>query len=405
MLVVQEVGEGGTDEVHVEDVNVAGVATKGIVSATDDVVPTAVDESSIPSPTPPTPPPQPSQDQPSTPQVYLTPPQSPQSSTTITSTLTTTFIGCWITNDPSLKPNGHMVKKLERMNNLKVLKLRSLKRFGSNQRIYTSDDTVMDDVSKQGGVITNINVDEDVVLEDAKDVAVEKSADVEDNTDIEGRKAESQVEIYKIDLEHAKKVLSMIIIEVVTAASDTITAASTTITTIDVPIPTATIVVVPTLTAAPSRRRNGVVIRDPKDTTTTSIIIHSEAKSKDKGKGILTKEQMDEEDSRALKRQNESQEDKEAKKQKLDEEVEELKRHLQIVPNDEDDVYIEATPLACKLILLVERRYPLTRFTLDQMLNNVQLEVEEESKVSLNLLSVSFGVDAAEDFKENMPSD
>nr|GEZ51236.1 hypothetical protein [Tanacetum cinerariifolium] len=108
MLVVQEVGEGGTDEVHVEDVNVAGVATKGIVSATDDVVPTAVDESSIPSPTPPTPPPQPSQDQPSTPQVYLTPPQSPQSSTTITSTLTTTFIGCWITNDPSLKPNGHM---------------------------------------------------------------------------------------------------------------------------------------------------------------------------------------------------------------------------------------------------------------------------------------------------------
>nr|GEU78764.1 xylulose kinase-1 [Tanacetum cinerariifolium] len=40
------------------------------------------------------------------------------------------------------------------------------------------------------------------------------------------------------------------------------------------------------------------------------------------------KEQMDEEDSRALKRINESQEEKAAKKQKLDEEVEELKRHL-----------------------------------------------------------------------------
>nr|GFC64745.1 hypothetical protein [Tanacetum cinerariifolium] len=39
---------------------------------------------------------------------------------------------------------------------------------------------------------------------------------------------------------------------------------------------------------------------------------------------------------------------KAAEKQKLDEEVEELKRHLQIVPNDEDDVYTEATLLAHK---------------------------------------------------------
>nr|GFB91425.1 hypothetical protein [Tanacetum cinerariifolium] len=51
-----------------------------------------------------------------------------------------------------------------------------------------------------------------------------------------------------------------------------------------------------------------------------------------------------------------------------------------------------------QLILLVEKRYPLTRFTLDQMLNNVRLEVEEESEVSLELLS--YGVDAAMDFKE-----
>nr|GEW33676.1 hypothetical protein [Tanacetum cinerariifolium] len=67
-----------------------------------------------------------------------------------------------------------------------------------------------------------------------------------------------------------------------------------------------------------------------------------------------TKEQMEEEDSKALKRASESQAEKAAKKQKLDEEV--------------------------------ERRYPLTRFTLDQMLNNVRLEVEEESEVSLELL-------------------
>nr|GEY96557.1 hypothetical protein [Tanacetum cinerariifolium] len=39
-----------------------------------------------------------------------------------------------------------------------------------------------------------------------------------------------------------------------------------------------------------------------------------------------------------------------------------------------------------QMILLVERRYPLKSFTLDQMLNNVRLEVEEESEVSLELL-------------------
>nr|GEW47381.1 hypothetical protein [Tanacetum cinerariifolium] len=39
-----------------------------------------------------------------------------------------------------------------------------------------------------------------------------------------------------------------------------------------------------------------------------------------------------------------------AKKQRIDEDVEELKRHLPIVVNDDDDdVYIEATPLASKL--------------------------------------------------------
>nr|GEZ61644.1 hypothetical protein [Tanacetum cinerariifolium] len=39
------------------------------------------------------------------------------------------------------------------------------------------------------------------------------------------------------------------------------------------------------------------------------------------------------------------------------------------------------------LILLDERRYPLSRFTLDQMLNAVRLRVEEQSEMSLELLS------------------
>nr|GEW74884.1 hypothetical protein [Tanacetum cinerariifolium] len=144
-----------------------------------------------------------------------------------------------------------------------------------------------------------------------------------------------------------------------------------------------------------------------------------------------SKEQLEEKPSRALMRTSESQEEKAAKKQKLDEDVKELKKHLQIIPSNEDDVYIEVTPLAHKflvvdyeiytennkpyykimradgshqlflrflsllrnfdiedleMILLAERRYLLTRFTLEQMMNNVRLEVKEESEVSLELL-------------------
>nr|GEU55594.1 retrovirus-related Pol polyprotein from transposon TNT 1-94 [Tanacetum cinerariifolium] len=330
MIVELHVAEGA-DEVHDEGVLVVGVTDEGDVSAANDEVPTAVEEPSIPSPTPPTPPPQPSQDVPST------------SQDKVAQALEIT----------KLKTR---VKKLERRN--KASKLKRLKKVGSTQRIDTSDDTVMDDVSKQEGIIANIDADEDVVLEDAKDVA----ADAKDgqDADIDENEKESEPAELQEVVDVAK-----IITEVVTAASDTITAASTTITVANVPA--ATTAAASTLTAAPSRRRKGVVIRDPEDTTTTSTIIHSEAKSKDKSKGILVEEpkplkkQAQIEQDEAYARELEAELNKNIdwdevidhvqrkQKQKLDEEVEELKRHLQIVPNEDDDVYTEATPLARKV--------------------------------------------------------
>nr|GEU47218.1 hypothetical protein [Tanacetum cinerariifolium] len=90
-------------------------------------------------------------------------------------------------------------------------------------------------------------------------------------------------------------------------------------------------------------------------------------------------------EEKGSKRKSECSEQRAAKKQRIDKETKELKTHLHIVLND-DDVYTKATPLALKTILLVERKYPLTRFTMEQMLNNVRLEVEEESEMSLELL-------------------
>nr|GFC85203.1 hypothetical protein [Tanacetum cinerariifolium] len=64
---------------------------------------------------------------------------------------------------------------------------------------------------------------------------------------------------------------------------------------------------------------------------------------------LKIKEHIKEDKNRALKRLNETPADRAAKRQKLDEEVEELKSHLQIVPNEDDDVYTKATPLAQKV--------------------------------------------------------
>nr|GEZ66311.1 hypothetical protein [Tanacetum cinerariifolium] len=256
--------------------------------------------------------------------------------------------------------------------------------------------------------VKEIEKDEDVTL---KDVAVvEKTAEIEENADDD--------ELEPTELKKVVEVVTTakLMTKVVTVASASITGATTSITA--------------ALSAA--RRRKGVVIRDPKETATPSIIIHSKPKSKDKGKGIMvkepkprkekeendvlryqelkrkpqteaqarknmmiylrnidvfkmdyfkgmryddirpifekyfnsnmaflekTKEQLEEEESRALKRNTKSSKEKAAKKQKLDEKVEELKKHLQIVPNNDDDVYTEAITLAIKVLVVDYKIY------------------------------------------------
>nr|GEX35319.1 putative nucleotidyltransferase, ribonuclease H [Tanacetum cinerariifolium] len=311
------------------------------------------------------------------------------------------------------------VKKLERKNKVKVSRLRRLKKVGTAQRVRSSTYTVMDDqedASKQGEIIANIDANEDVILKDV--AAVEKTAEIEENADFQGRSEESQAQIYKINLEHDDKVLSMQddelepdelkeVVEVVTTAklmTKVVTAASATITA------TTTLITAATITAAPSAAKNkgkGIMVEEPKPLKKQAQIEQDEAYAReleaelnkninwddvieqvqrkenednvvlrfkmDYFKGISyddirpifkkyftsnvaflekTKEQLEEEESRALKRKTESCEEKAVKKQKLDEEVKELKKHLKIVPNNDDAVYTEATPLTLKVLVM-----------------------------------------------------
>nr|GFB48632.1 hypothetical protein [Tanacetum cinerariifolium] len=116
--------------------------------------------------------------------------------------------------------------------------------------------------TSQGGIIANMDANEDVTLKDVADIAKEVVVDAENE--------ENDDELEPSELQELVEVVTTakLMTEVVTAASATIIAA-------DTPIP-----------AAPSaaRRRKKVVIRDPEETTTPSTIIHTEPKSKDKGK-------------------------------------------------------------------------------------------------------------------------
>nr|GEV01812.1 putative ribonuclease H-like domain-containing protein [Tanacetum cinerariifolium] len=314
------------------------------------------------------------------------------------------------------------VKKLERANKVKVLKLKRL---------------------KKGRMIANLDRDTGVALMD--DEGTEKKA----------KDAQEAMEVV---------ITAKLITEVVAVVSESVTAASATI----AAIPAATI------TATLSKDKGkGIMVEEPKpmkkkqqvkideeyarklheelnkDIDWSVAIDHNvagfrldyfkgmsyddirlifEAKFNSNIKFLLkTKEQLEEEENRAIESINETPAQKAAKRRKLNEEVEDLKQHLEIVPDEDDDVYTEATLLARKvvvvdyqiiqlnnkprykiiradgthqlyLILLVKRRYPLLRFTLDQMLNAGRLRVEEQSEMSLELLS--FGVDDAMDLKE-----
>nr|GFA53633.1 hypothetical protein [Tanacetum cinerariifolium] len=179
------------------------------------------------------------------------------------------------------------VKKLEKINKVKSSNLRRLKKVGTSQRIESSDD--VDNVFNHGRMIVDMDQDEGIELVTAQ----EKDAKVE------GRHTDKQAQIYNIDLDHSSKVLSMQeddtevqeAVEVVTTAklmNEVVTAATTQIVAASTPIPAAkpktlTITVAP---AVSTRKRKGVVIRDPKEDLPSDTLAET-LKVKDKGKGIL----------------------------------------------------------------------------------------------------------------------
>nr|GEZ65731.1 hypothetical protein [Tanacetum cinerariifolium] len=85
---------------------------------------------------------------------------------------------------------------------------------------------------------------------------------------------------------------------------------------------------------------------------------------------LKSKEQIEEEENRAVESINETPAQKAAKRRKLNEEVkddEDLKQHLEIVSDEDDDVYTEATPLA--------RKVPVVDYQIIQLNNKPRYKI------------------------------
>nr|GFA28224.1 hypothetical protein [Tanacetum cinerariifolium] len=179
------------------------------------------------------------------------------------------------------------VKKLEKINMVKSSKLRRLKKVGTSQRVESSDD--IENVFNQGRIIADMDHDEGIEL------VADQGKDVE----VKGRNADKQAELYNLDLDHSSNVLSMQeddtevqeAIEIVTTAklmTEVVIAVATQAVAASTPILAAKPKIL-NIVAAPAvstRRRKGVVIRDPEEELPSDTPAET-PKVKDKGKGIL----------------------------------------------------------------------------------------------------------------------
>nr|GEY53913.1 hypothetical protein [Tanacetum cinerariifolium] len=452
MLVAQEVAEEGDVEVHGEEVN-AGDATKGDVSAAHAEVPTVDEEPSIPSPTPPTLPPQPSHDIPSTSQVQQTPPQAPQ----IAQALEITKLKRRVKKLE--RRNKVKVLKLRRLQKVRTTQRvetfdetvmddvsnqgRMIAKMDQDADVVLEDDkeeakevakddkedeTEPTEVQEVVDVITTAKIITEVVITasetitdpsetitaaEAQAYAVTLTAAplrvnatprrgtkgvVKESKPLKKQQQIEQDEKFTRELEaklnknidwdkaidHVKK-----------KAKE------------DHAVKRYQVLKRKPQTEAQARKNMMVYLKNVagfkmdyfKGMSYDDIRPIFEAKFNTNVTFLQKiKEQIEDEESRALKRLNETPAKKATKRQKLDEEPD---IHSQVWKNQRSvhgptkvkgwkllescGVQI-ITFTTTQLILLVKRKYLLIRFTLDQMLNAIRLEVEEESEVSLELL-------------------
>nr|GFB00790.1 hypothetical protein [Tanacetum cinerariifolium] len=157
------------------------------------------------------------------------------------------------------------VKKLERLNKVKSSKLRHLKKVGTSQRIKSSEDE--ENVFNQGRIRVDIDEGIELVLSMQEDSEVQEVVEV--------------VNAAKL----ITKVVTAATTQVIPAAEPVVAAVSTPISVVKPKV----LKIVPTALTVSTRKRKGVVIRDPKEELHDDTPAETQS-AKDKGKGIFVED-------------------------------------------------------------------------------------------------------------------
>nr|GEX08549.1 hypothetical protein [Tanacetum cinerariifolium] len=364
MLVAREPEEQGDAEEQSTNDNAAEEPDTTVLE--DDV-----ENQSIPSPTTPTPSPQQPQDIPSTSQVA---------------------------QDLEIIKLKTRVKKLERANKVKALKLRRLRKVETYQRVDTSDDTIMEDVSNQGRMIEELDRDEGAIEtvsaatvvptitaapvkvvvpstrrrrgvvirnpEEESSVKTPTETKSKDNGKgimVEEAKPMKKKQQVELDEAYARKLHEELNQDIDwEVAIDHVKQKDK-----ENPyVQRYQVIKKRPQTEAQARRNMMIYLKNTagfrldyfKGMYYDNIRPIFEAKFNSNIEFLLkSKEQIKEKENRAIESINETLAQKAAKRRRLNkeaEDVEELKQHLEIMPDEDNDVYTEATPLSRKVIVM-----------------------------------------------------
>nr|GEW09040.1 hypothetical protein [Tanacetum cinerariifolium] len=195
-----------------------------------------------------------------------------------------------------------------------------------------------------GGKMAKLDADEDVTLE-------EVNAKVAMDADVQGRLEESQAKVYHLDLEHVEKVFSM---------QDTNEAEPAKVEEQDNIVMRYQALRRNPVTEAHARKNNMIYLKNMAGFKMDFFrgMTYSDIRPIFEKHYYLNQaflERVEEvftgQEEEGCKRKDNSLEQRVAKKQRINEEIKELKTHLKIIANDDDDddVYTEVIPLALKV--------------------------------------------------------
>nr|GEX11382.1 hypothetical protein [Tanacetum cinerariifolium] len=224
-----------------------------------------------------------------------------------------------------------------------------------------------EDASKQGRIIDNIDQDEEITLIDETQGWMNEEdmlgVNVLDGDEVivdatAGEEVEHSTKVTKMEVSTADPVTTAG--EVVTIAEDVEFTTAATTPQISKDKLTLAQTLIKITEAKPKAR--GVIVQEPSKFRTTSSLQPSQLPhAKDKGKRIMIVEERSRKTQAEVtkgssKRARDELEQESAKRQRLEKEDDsvELKRCLKIVPEDDDDVTIKATPLSCKSPTIVD---------------------------------------------------